>query len=88
MPAILLVMALMSHENETLQRTIQYLETKVSENGVTYVQAKNIGGDIGEKAKSVGKALATLRENPPESTSITVDKWGRSKATTWRVDPE
>jgi|GEM_PF-1863780 len=52
------------------------------ESGSRYVKAREIGTRLGLSPKQVGQALRVLREHG------TVEKWGRSSATSWRIIDE
>lgn len=52
--------------------------------GQRYFRARNIASSLGLTAKQVGTRLAKLAG---ETDDIRIEKWGRSRSTTWRVEP-
>lgn len=71
----------MSNYTEEEARIVAYLRDSVS-SGERYFRAKNIAEAIGLTAKQVGTRLPHLAE---KSDDVDIEKWGRSKSTTWRV---
>lgn len=71
----------MSEYTEEEARIVAYLRDSVS-SGDRYFRAKNIAEAIGLTAKQVGTRLPHLAE---KSDDVDIEKWGRSKSTTWRV---
>ncbi|MEF8801320.1 MAG: hypothetical protein V5A38_06725 [Halolamina sp.] len=71
----------MSEYTEEEARIVAYLRDSVS-SGERYFRAKNIAEAIGLTAKQVGTRLPHLAE---KSDDVEIEKWGRSKSTTWRV---
>ncbi|MFB6219988.1 MAG: hypothetical protein ABEH90_00995 [Halolamina sp.] len=71
----------MSKYTEEEARIVAYLRDSVS-SGERYFRAKNIAEAIGLTAKEVGTRLPHLAE---KSDDVEIEKWGRSKSTTWRV---
>ncbi|AEN07103.1 hypothetical protein [Halolamina sp.] len=71
----------MSEYTEEEARIVAYLRDSVSA-GDRYFRAKNIAEAIGLTAKQVGTRLPHLAE---KSDDVDIEKWGRSKSTTWRV---
>jgi len=49
-----------------------------------YFRSKNIAEAIGLSSKQVGARLPELDE---KSEEVDIEKWGRAKSTTWRVEP-
>lgn len=74
----------MTDYTEKEARIVAYLRHSVS-SGDRYFRAKNIAESIGLSAKQVGSRLPTLAE---KSDDVEIEKWGRSKSTTWRVEPQ
>lgn len=68
---------------EEERRILAYLRESVS-GGERYFRAKHIAEALGLSAKQVGVRLAGLEE---KSDDIDIEKWSRSKSTTWRVEP-
>ncbi|WP_435124958.1 DUF7123 family protein [Halobaculum sp. D14] len=64
------------------KRIVAYLRDSVSR-GEEYFRAKNIAEAIGLSAKQVGSRLPRLAE---KSEEVDIEKWGRARSTTWRVE--
>jgi hypothetical protein len=62
------------------QRILQYLR----ENGrtKTYFKSRLIADDLGMTAKEVGANMSAILEG---SFDVSVEKWGYSSGTTWKV---
>ncbi|GGM73253.1 hypothetical protein J2752_002469 [Halarchaeum rubridurum] len=73
----------MTEYTEDERRILDYLTESV-EGGERYFRAKRIAGNLGLTAKQVGARLPRLAE---KSDDVDIEKWGRSKSTTWRVEP-
>lgn len=71
----------MSDYTEEERRILAYLRDSV-ERGERYFRAKNIAESLGLTAKQVGSRLPHLAE---KSEDVDIEKWGRSRSTTWRV---
>jgi len=72
----------MTDLDEADRRIVAYLRESV-ERGEQYFRAKNIASSIGLSAKQVGSRLPKLSE---EAEDVDIEKWGRSRSTTWRVE--
>jgi hypothetical protein len=73
----------MSDLDEEDRRIVDYLRESV-EGGERYFRARNIAAAIGLSAKQVGTRLPRLAERADD---VDIEKWGRSRSTTWRVEP-
>jgi len=73
----------MSEITEDERRILSHLRESV-ERGERYFRAKNIASALGLSAKQVGARLPRLAEKTEE---VDIEKWGRSRSTTWRVEP-
>ncbi|MFB6070270.1 MAG: hypothetical protein ABEJ76_04540 [Halanaeroarchaeum sp.] len=73
----------MPEYTEEERRILDYLRDNVG-TGEGYFRAKNIAEALGLSAKQVGVRLANLSE---KSEDVDIEKWGRSRSTTWRVEP-
>ena len=73
----------MPEYTEEERRILAYLRESVS-GGERYFRAKNIAEALGLSAKQVGVRLSGLSE---KSDDVDIEKWGRSRSTTWRVEP-
>lgn len=71
----------MGELSEEDRRILEDLRDRVG-SGESYVRAKQIAERIGLSAKQVGVRLPKLSE---KSEDVDIEKWGRSKSTTWRV---
>lgn len=71
----------MSEYTEEERRIVAYLRETAS-GGESYVRAKNIAESLGLTAKQVGVRLPRLAE---KTDDVDIEKWGRSRSTTWRV---
>lgn len=68
--------------NISRQTVHAYLvETASSE--PTYLRAREIASDLNGSPKAVGQYLSQLQD---ELTDVSLEQWGRSKSTTWRVE--
>ncbi|HET7324752.1 MAG TPA: hypothetical protein VFJ06_10500 [Halococcus sp.] len=65
------------------RRILAYLHDSVSR-GERYFRSKAIADQLGLTAKQVGVRLPRLAE---QTEDIEIEKWSRSKSTTWRVTP-
>lgn len=63
------------------RRILTYLRDSVTA-GERYFRAKNIADALGLTAKQVGVRLPKLDE---KAEDVEIEKWGRSRSTTWRV---
>lgn len=75
----------MSTFTEEDRRILAYLSERVAR-GERYFRAKNIASQIGLSAKQVGTRLPKLAEKA-DDVDMDIEKWGRSRSTTWRVTP-
>ncbi|WP_439026166.1 DUF7123 family protein [Haloarchaeobius sp. DT45] len=71
----------MSDYSDEEQRILAYLRDSVSR-GEQYFRAKNIADAIGLSSKQVGTRLPRLAE---KTDDVEIEKWGRSRSTTWKV---
>jgi len=72
----------MTEFDEDDRRIIDHLRANV-ERGERYFRSKSIAASLELSAKQVGARLPRLAE---ETDEIEIEKWGRSRSTTWRVD--
>lgn len=72
----------MTELDEADRRIVKYLRESV-ERGEQYFRAKNIAANLGLSAKQVGARLPRLDE---ASEDVEIEKWGRARSTTWRVE--
>lgn len=71
----------MANLSDEDRRILAYLRESVN-TGEQYFRAKNIAEALGLSAKQVGARLARLAD---ESDEVEIEKWGRSRSTTWKV---
>jgi DNA-binding Lrp family transcriptional regulator len=71
----------MGEISEEDRQILDYLRNSVSR-GQSYFRAKNIADQLGLSSKQVGARLPRLAE---EADEVDIEKWGRSRSTTWRV---
>ncbi len=71
----------MSELTEDERRIVAYLRERVA-NGEAYVRSRHIADAVDMTANQVGARLANLTDKADE---IEIEKWGRSRSTTWRV---
>ncbi|MFB6156578.1 MAG: hypothetical protein ABEJ34_01885 [Haloferacaceae archaeon] len=62
------------------RRILAYLRERVGED--TYFKSRGIAEDLGMTAKEVGANIRPIRDG---DFGVTVEKWGYSSGTTWRV---
>lgn len=71
----------MTDYTEVERRIVDHLRESV-ERGERYFRSKTIAESLGLSAKQVGARLPHLAE---KSEDVDIEKWGRSRSTTWRV---
>jgi hypothetical protein len=62
------------------RRILNYLRERASTK--TYFKSRLIGEDLGLSAKEVGSNMSAICEG---EFDVTVEKWGYSSGTTWKV---
>ena len=72
----------MSEFTEEERRILAYLREKAA-SGERYFRSKNIAEALGLSPKQVGVRLPELAE---KSEEVEIEKWGRARSTTWRVE--
>ena len=65
------------------RRIVAYLRDGVA-SGERYFRSRNIAEAIGLTAKQVGTRLPELADKS-DAVEMEIEKWGRSRSTTWRV---
>jgi len=65
------------------RRILEFLSESVAA-GERYFRAKNIAEHLGLSSKQVGVRLPKLAEKADE---MEIEKWGRARSTTWKVEP-
>ena len=66
--------------SEKQRRILAYLREHADEQ--TYFKSRLIGEELDLSAKEVGTNMTALQEN---DVGLTVEKWGYSSSTTWKV---
>lgn len=72
----------MSEFTEEERRILSYLSEKATR-GQEYFRARNIAESLELSSKQVGVRLAELAE---KAEDVSIEKWSRSRSTTWRVE--
>ena len=73
----------MSDFTEEERRILDHLRES-ARRGQRYFRSKNIAEALGLSAKQVGVRLPRLAE---KSDDVQIEKWSRSRSTTWKVEP-
>lgn len=73
----------MSELSEEERRIIAHLCDRVA-HGEIYVRSRQIADAVDLTANQVGTRLSRLADKVDE---LEIEKWGRSRSTTWRVSP-
>jgi DNA-binding Lrp family transcriptional regulator len=73
----------MSEMDDAEERILAYLRDSAA-GGERYFRAKNIAAALELSAKQVGARLPRLAE---KADDVEIEKWSRSRSTTWRVEP-
>lgn len=71
----------MSELTEDERRIVSHLHDRVA-NGEAYLRSRQIADAVGLSSNQVGIRLAQLAEKVDD---LEIEKWGRSRSTTWRV---
>lgn len=72
-------------DDERLSHLERYLRQRASaEKGPYYFKSKYIADDLDMTSHEIGVLVSTLRK---ADTSLTIEKWSYTNATTWRVIP-
>ncbi|MXR53053.1 hypothetical protein GRX03_15755 [Halovenus sp. WSH3] len=62
------------------RRLLAYLDAELD--GESYLKSRDIAGDLELSAKEIGAMMARLQDEP---VGPTIEKWGYTNGTTWRV---
>lgn len=69
--------------SEKAQTLLTYLRDRVEEEGgEMYMKGKFIADDVGLSAKEIGALILQLQD---ADTTIEIEKWSYTSATTWRI---
>ncbi|QLH79635.1 hypothetical protein HZS55_21080 [Halosimplex rubrum] len=66
--------------SETQARLLSYLCDRVD--GTAYLKAKYVADDLDLSSKEVGINMGILADRTDD---VTIEQWGRSSSTTWKV---
>lgn len=61
---------------------VEYLRERVREEGELYVKSRVIAEEIDLSSKEIGAYMKRLEE---DATELSVEQWGYTNGTTWRV---
>lgn len=67
------------------RRLAAHLREHVEANGESYLKSRSIAEEIELSPKQIGSHMRRLQHH---DTGVTVEKWGYTNGTTWRVTPE
>lgn len=70
--------------SEDKQRIVEYLQSQLK-SGKQYLRSSEIGDSLGLSPKQVGAHLGQLDD---EVDTLTIDKWGRHRSTTWYISAQ
>lgn len=62
------------------QTLLSYLDSEID--GETYLKSRFVAREIDLSAKEIGAMMARLQD---ESVGLTIEKWGYTNGTTWRI---
>ena len=65
------------------ERLREFLADKARSEGEVYFKSKFLAEEVGLSPKEIGALMVKLRDS---ATSIDVEKWSYTSATTWRVE--
>ena len=65
------------------RRTVHAYLVETVDTEPTYLRARDIASDLDESPKAVAQYLSQLQD---DLTDVSLEQWGRSKSTTWRVE--
>lgn len=65
------------------RRDVHSYPVTIADSEPTYLRARDIASELGGSAKVVGQYLRQLQD---DSFDLSIEQWGRSKSTTWRIE--
>ncbi|WP_135666913.1 DUF7123 family protein [Halorhabdus rudnickae] len=65
------------------RHTVRRYLVKTASSEPTYLRAHEIASDLGGSPKAVAQYLSQLQD---ELADVSLEKWARSKSTTWRLE--
>lgn len=71
-------------ETQSKEERLRSFLSEKAANGEMYFKSKFIADEVGLSPKEIGALMIKLKGS---STTITIEKWSYTGATTWRVQP-
>jgi Mn-dependent DtxR family transcriptional regulator len=65
------------------RQTVRRYLVETADSEPTYLRARDIASDLDGSPKSVAQYLSQLQD---DLTIVSLEQWGRSKSTTWRLE--
>ena len=65
------------------RQTVRRYLVETADAEPTYLRAREIASDLDGSPKAVAQYLSQLQD---ELVDVSLEKWGRSKSTTWRLE--
>ncbi|WP_420841102.1 DUF7123 family protein [Halorutilus salinus] len=65
------------------RKTVRRYLVETASTEPTYLRAREIASDIDGSPKAVAQYLSQLQD---DLSSVSLEQWGRSKSTTWRLE--
>jgi hypothetical protein len=65
------------------RRAVHAYLVETADTEPTYLRARDIGSDLNGSPKAVAQYLSQLQD---DLADVSLEQWGRSKSTTWRVE--
>ncbi|MCD2203741.1 DUF7123 family protein [Halobacterium sp. KA-6] len=65
------------------RRTVHAYIVEKADTEPTYLRARDIASDLDGSPKAVAQYLSQLQD---DLSAMSLEQWGRSKSTTWRVE--
>ncbi|MDS0261807.1 hypothetical protein DVK05_15310 [Halorubrum sp. Atlit-8R] len=65
------------------RRTVHAYLVETADTEPTYLRARDIASDLDGSPKAVAQYLSQLQD---DLTDVSLEQWGRSKSTTWRLE--
>lgn len=71
-------------ETQSKEERLRSFLTEKAANGEMYFKSKFIADEVGLSPKEIGALMIKLKDS---ATTIEIEKWSYTGATTWRVQP-
>lgn len=65
------------------RQTVRRYLVETADSEPTYLRAREIASDLDGSPKAVAQYLSQLQD---ELVDVSLEQWGRSKSTTWRLE--